>query len=60
MENPKVQECESDKVFVKVVRARGSDGLNERWAGCEVAPTLNEFENLGDVRAVVLIVRDVE
>lgn len=60
MEKRNVQEEVSDKVFVKVVRARGLDGLNERWAGCEVAPTLNEFENLGDVRAVVLIVRNVE
>lgn len=59
MEKRNVQEEVSDKVFVKVVRARGADGLNERWAGCEVAPTLNEFENLGDVRAVVLIVRNV-
>ena len=59
MEKRNVQEEVSDKVFVKVVRARGADGLNERWAGCEVSPTLNEFENLGDVRAVVLIVRNV-
>lgn len=49
---------ESDKVFVKVARACGPDGLNERWAGCEVAPTLNVFDNQGDVRAVVLIVED--
>lgn len=51
------QEEESEKVFVKVARACGVDGLNERWAGCEVSPTLNVFDNLGDVRAVVLIVR---
>lgn len=49
------QEEESEKVFVKVARACGVDGLNERWAGCEVSPTLNVFDNLGDVRAVVLI-----
>lgn len=43
------------EVFVKVARACGPDGLNEKWAGCEVAPTLNVFDNMGDVRAVVLI-----
>ena len=51
----KVKKEESNRVFVKVARACGVDGLNERWAGCEVAPTLNVFDNLGDVRAVVLI-----
>lgn len=45
-----------DKVFVKVARACGPDGLNERWAGCETSPTLNVFDNMGDIRAVVLIV----
>lgn len=53
----KVQTEESDKVFVKVARACGPDGLNERWAGCETSPTLNVFDNAGDVRAVVLVVR---
>ena len=48
---------EGKKVFVKVARACGADGLNERWAGREVSPTLNVFDNMGDVRAVVLIVR---
>lgn len=57
MAEQKVQEEESDKVFVKVARACGADGLNERWAGCEVSPTLNVFDNTGDVRAVVLIAR---
>ena len=42
-------------MFVKVARACGVDGLNERWAGCETCPTLNVFDNMGDVRAVVLI-----
>lgn len=42
-------------MFVKVARACGADGLNERWAGCEICPTLNVFDNMGDVRAVVLI-----
>lgn len=51
----KVKKEESNRVFVKVARACGVDGLNERWAGCEVAPTLNVFDNLGNVRAVVLI-----
>jgi hypothetical protein len=46
---------ESNKVFVKVSRACGPNGLNERWAGCETSPTLNVFDNMGDVRAVVLI-----
>ena len=50
-----IQKEESDRVFVKVARACGIDGLNERWAGCEVSPTLNVFDNMGDVRAVVLI-----
>lgn len=48
---------EGKNVFVKVARACGADGLKERWAGCEVSPTLNVFDNMGDVRAVVLIVR---
>ena len=43
------------EVFVKVARPCGPNDLNERWAGCEVAPTLNVFDNMGDVRAVVLI-----
>lgn len=47
---------DSNRVFVKVARACGSDGLNERWAASEVSPTLNVFDNMGDVRAVVLIV----
>lgn len=51
-----IKKEESDTVFVKVARACGPDGLNERWSGCEVAPTLNVFDNMGDVRAVVLIV----
>ncbi len=51
-----IQTEESDKVFVKVARACGPDGLNERWAGCEVSPTLNVFDNMCDVRSVVLIV----
>ena len=55
MAKRKVKKEEGDRVFVKVSRACGVDGLNERWAGCEVAPTLNVFDNLGDVRAVVLI-----
>ena len=52
-ETPKNEERKM--VFVKVARACGADGLNERWAGCEVSPTLNVFDNMGDVRAVVLI-----
>ena len=52
------QKKEDIQVFVKVARACGKDGLNERWAGCEVSPTLNVFDNMGDVRAVVLIVED--
>ncbi len=55
MAERKVQKEESSRVFVKVARACGPDGLNERWAGCEVSPTLNVFDNTGDVRAVVLI-----
>ena len=42
-------------MFVKVARACSVDGLNERWAACEVGLTLNVFDNIGDVRAVVLI-----
>ena len=58
MDERKVNNEEGKKVFVKVARACGPDGLNERWAGCEVSPTLNVFDNQGDVRAVVLIVED--
>lgn len=57
MAEVQIKKEESNRVFVKVARACGSDGLNERWAGCEVSPTLNVFDNMGDVRAVVLIVR---
>ena len=56
MAERKVQKEESDRVFVKVARACGPDGLNERWAGCETSPTLNVFDNTGDTRSVVLIV----
>ena len=45
----------SDNVFVKVARPTGPGGENERWAKCDVCPTLNVFDNAGDVRAVVLI-----
>ena len=46
---------ERDKTFVKVARACGKDGLNERWAECQLCPTLNVFDNSGDTRAVVLV-----
>lgn len=55
MGKKKVQVEESNHVFVKVARACGPDGLNERWAGCQTCPTLNVFDNQGDVRAVVLV-----
>lgn len=55
MAHIKVQKEESSRVFVKDARACGPDGLNGRWAGCEVSPTLNVFDNTGDVRAVALI-----
>jgi hypothetical protein len=48
---------EREKTFVKVARPTGPGGENERWAGCEVSPTLNVFDNAGDVRAVVLIIK---
>ena len=51
-----IKKEESNSVFVKVARACGADGLNERWSACEVCPSLNVFDNMGDVRAVVLIV----
>lgn len=57
MAQRKVQQEESNKVFVKVARACGPNGLNERWAGCETSPTLNVFDNMGDIRAVVLVVK---
>lgn len=46
-----------NSVFVKVARPVGKGGLNERWAACQVAPTLNVFDNMGDVRADVLAIR---
>ena len=46
---------ERKMVFVKVARACGPDGLNEKWSESEVSPTLNVFDNMGDVRSVVLI-----
>ena len=48
---------ESNSVFVKVARPVGEGGLNERWAACQVFPTLNVFDNMGDVIAVVLAIR---
>ena len=57
MANRKGQQEESTRVFVKVARATAPGGENERWAACEVCPTLNVFDNMGDVRAVVLIVK---
>lgn len=55
MPKRKVQESESDHVFVKVARASAPGGFGERWCGCETCPTLNVFDNTGDTRAVVLI-----
>lgn len=49
-----MEEGES-RVFVKVARPTGPCGENEKWAAQEVCPTLNVFDNMGDVRAVVLI-----
>ena len=46
-----------NSVFVKVAIACGKDGLNERWAESQIAPTLNVFDKNGDARAVVLIIR---
>jgi len=48
---------EREKAFVKVARPTGPGGENERWAACEVSPTLNVFDNASDVRAVVLIIK---
>lgn len=48
---------EQEKAFVKVARPTGPGGENERWAGCEVSPTLNVFDNASDVRAVVLVIK---
>lgn len=48
---------EREKAFVKVARPTGPGGENERWANCEVSPTLNVFDNASDVRAVVLIIK---
>lgn len=48
-------DAREERVFVKVARATGPDGENEKWAAREVSPTLNVFDNMGDVRAVVLI-----
>lgn len=45
-----------EKTYVKVARPSGPDGEGERWAYCEVSPTLNVLANLGDVRAVVLAI----
>lgn len=42
-------------MFIKVARPMGPGGENEKWAAQEVCPTLNVFDNMGDVRAVVLI-----
>lgn len=51
-----MREEQDSRVFVKVARPTGPGGENERWAACEVSPTLNVFDNAGDVRAVILIV----
>lgn len=44
--------------FVKVSRAKGNDGLGERWARECVSPMVNLFDNTGSTRAVVLVVDD--
>ena len=41
--------------YVKVSRPIGRGGLGERWARCDVAPTLNLFD-CGDVRTTVAII----
>ena len=45
------------RVFVKVARAREWGGLGERWDSSDVCPTLNVFDNNGDCRAVVLVLK---
>lgn len=57
MRRRRVPRKETETVWVKVARACGKDGLNEQWAACQVAPTLNVFDTMGDVRAVVLVGR---
>lgn len=44
--------------FVKVARASGVDGLNERWAESELCPTISLFDFTGDSRAIVCIVKE--
>lgn len=51
-------EAKKEWVFVKVARPTGPGGENERWASCETSPTLNVFDNMGDVRAVVLVIKE--
>ena len=45
------------RVFVKVSRAREWGGLGERCDLCDVSPTLNVFDNNGDSRSVVLVLK---
>lgn len=51
------KENEDGRVYVKVSRACGVGGLNERWARCEVCPTISFFDYSSDMRAIVLIKR---
>lgn len=44
--------------FVKVARASGVDGLNERWAESETCPTISLFDFTGDSRSIVCIVEE--
>lgn len=42
--------------FVKVCRARAKDGLDERWAEEQVAPTVNVFD-VSTSRFVTLVAK---
>jgi hypothetical protein len=42
-------------IYVRVGRARDSNGSGEKWDSCELSPTINLFDQ-GDVRAVTLVV----
>lgn len=42
-------------IYVRVGRARDTNGSGEKWDVCELNPTINLFDQ-GDVRAVTLVV----
>lgn len=46
------------KTFIKVSRARGKDGVGERWERMCVSPTLALFDLTGESRVCAIVVSE--